>query len=177
MKYFIADTHFDHAKIIALANYPFANVEDMNETMVRNWNAVVKRGDVVYHLGDFGFGPNLERIFKRLNGQIHLICGNHDRNNVKYLFKRFASVRDLAGVKLGDYEAMLCHYPMQRWNKSHHGAFHLHGHCHGHLGSPYMRRLDVGAPVWDWTPISEEAVVEQLRWMPAHDHHLGGLCR
>ena len=54
--YLIGDTHFDHANIIRYCNRPFRNVQEMNETIVRNWNEIVKDKDTVYFLGDWTFG-------------------------------------------------------------------------------------------------------------------------
>jgi calcineurin-like phosphoesterase family protein len=55
----------------------------MNEKMIEYWNDRVGRGDIVYHLGDFGFGKEEEtkKIRFRLKGKIHLILGNHDYKN------------------------------------------------------------------------------------------------
>jgi len=58
----ISDTHFDHANILNFTDKVgkptrnFADVDEMNETMIANWNSVVKPGDKVYHLGDVLFG-------------------------------------------------------------------------------------------------------------------------
>ena len=54
--HFTADTHFNHANIIRYCRRPFGSVREMNEALVSNWNRVVAEDDVVYHLGDFGFG-------------------------------------------------------------------------------------------------------------------------
>ena len=51
MIYFTADTHFDHANIIRFCNRPFATVEEMNETLIANWNRKVHGNDTVYILG------------------------------------------------------------------------------------------------------------------------------
>ena len=72
MRYwFTSDTHFGHANIMKYCNRPFASVTEMDETLIANWNAVVRNGDTVFHLGDFAFCREtnaVERLLKRLNG-------------------------------------------------------------------------------------------------------------
>ena len=61
---------------------PFADVRDMDESLIRAWKAVVKPDDVVYHLGDFSLGlhdgDRVRSIFWRLMGRKILVLGNHD---------------------------------------------------------------------------------------------------
>lgn len=78
--YLIADTHFNHKRIIEYCKRPYSNVEEMNEDLIRKWNNVVSKNDIVIHVGDFGFGSfdELKDIFDRLNGNKYLVMGNHD---------------------------------------------------------------------------------------------------
>lgn len=86
-----SDTHFNHENILKFTDSdgnkvrPFTSVNEMNETLVDNWNSVVKPGDKVYHLGDVFFGSKDEfkTMWPRLNGSKRLIVGNHD--DVKFL--------------------------------------------------------------------------------------------
>ena len=73
--YFTSDTHFRHSRIIELCNRPFGDVEEMNEVMIANWNRVVGKDDIIFHLGDFCFGGSevWNSILDRLNGKIYLI--------------------------------------------------------------------------------------------------------
>ena len=94
MKYFTADTHFFHKELIhdtRFANRMFFSVNDMNNTIVENWNSVVNDNDTVYHLGDIALinskKEDLKRvleILKKLKGQIVFLKGNHDS---RVLFK------------------------------------------------------------------------------------------
>lgn len=43
--FFTSDTHFNHANIIRFCNRPFNDVEQMNETLIANWNRVVQPED------------------------------------------------------------------------------------------------------------------------------------
>ena len=78
--FLISDSHFGHKNIIKYCNRPFDNVEDMNSTLIKNWNSVVDNEDYVYRLGDFGLGTKDELIAigNKLNGHKILVMGNHD---------------------------------------------------------------------------------------------------
>ena len=149
--FFIADTHFGHAHIIELCKRPFATVEEMNDCLVDNSNALVGPRDLVYNEADFSFskpGPYLDQ----LNGQIFLITCNHDRKRLNEAAKRrFAAVTPFAEVTVNNQEITLCHYALRVWNKSHHGTWHLYGHSHGSLADdPHALILDVGVDCWWW---------------------------
>jgi predicted NUDIX family phosphoesterase len=79
--FFTADTHFGHRNVINYSKRPFRDIEEMDEALIANWNAVIRPGDLVYHLGDFAL-CDVERATKivaRLVGQKYLVFGNHDK--------------------------------------------------------------------------------------------------
>lgn len=153
--FFVSDTHFNHTNIIKYSNRPFRDIEEMNAQMIKNYCAVVKPEDTVYHLGDFSFGGK-EKIVKSLGvwgslpGEKHLLLGNHDY----YLYhgklredfdKAFASVRDFRPIKVGNTQIILCHYSFQVWDGSHKGVYNLYGHSHGTLeDKPTLLSMDAG---------------------------------
>ena len=51
--YIISDTHFNHENIIKYCNRPFKDINEMNDAIIDNWNRIVKKDEIVYHLGDF----------------------------------------------------------------------------------------------------------------------------
>jgi calcineurin-like phosphoesterase family protein len=101
-----SDSHFFHTNVIRYCGRPFTtnldnfikdsasvgyedaekkaaaiqkDVVEMNDAMVRNWNAVVSPEDIVYHLGDFAFAARaVEYYTPLLNGKKILVLGNHD---------------------------------------------------------------------------------------------------
>ena len=85
MIYFTSDTHFNHTNIIRYCNRPFNCVDEMNNSLVQNWNKIITNNDVVYHLGDLALGMKEQAndLIKKLKGTIYLIRGNHDNWSLK----------------------------------------------------------------------------------------------
>lgn len=48
MNYYIVDLHLGHANAIGFDGRPFADVMEMNKTLIRRWNSTVGRADTVY---------------------------------------------------------------------------------------------------------------------------------
>lgn len=166
--FFTADTHGGHDNIRAYCKRPYASVEEMDEALIANWNAIVRPTDTVWHLGDVGFFRDMragKRFLQALHGTIHLVKGNHDRK-LGELASRFASIRDLTSITVNDTQRpggkqyiVLCHYPLRSWDRSFHGSWMLHGHTHGSLPpEPGALTLDVGVDCHYYRPISYEEV-------------------
>lgn len=130
-KFYISDLHIGHTNIIRHDNRPFANMYEMENVIIHNWNAVVKQNDEVYVLGDMFWKPaDALRILPQLKGQKYLIMGNHDKVN-DMICKYFKEVYSF-GVDIKDNGRLvvLCHYPIAHWKNADHGAIHLYGHIH-----------------------------------------------
>ena len=130
---YIADLHFDSADIIAYDNRPFDSVEEMNETLIQNWNSVVREEDLTWILGDccVGDAGRWREILSRLRGRKALILGNHDDPEavraVRDCFEEISEYRETedTGRKL-----VLCHYPILAFRDHYFGWTHLYGHVH-----------------------------------------------
>ena len=128
--WFTSDTHFYHQNIIKYCNRPWATAEEMTEGMIARWNSVVGENDKVFHLGDFSFGnrAKVEAAFKRLNGKIDLVMGNHDRLRVKDYYEiGFHRVYDKPILFANFF--ILSHAPIQ-WVKDGDVYANLFGHVH-----------------------------------------------
>ena len=47
MNYYISDVHIANANAIKFDNRPFADVNEMNNAIIENWNSRVKSNDTV----------------------------------------------------------------------------------------------------------------------------------
>lgn len=160
--FFTGDTHFFHHNIIKFSNRPYQSVWEMNEALIDNWNERVALNDTIYHLGDVTW-KNPEEVLPRLNGKIILIKGNHDHKIEKLKKNGIREVHDYLELKIGFRFFVLFHYPIERWNRGHYGAIHLHGHSHG-MCDAKTGRLDVGVDCTDYKPIHVDEVVERITY-------------
>lgn len=165
--YLTADTHFGHASIITSCNRLWATTEEMDEALIERWNAVVHPRDVVWHLGDFGYGSpeRLASLFGRLNGDKRLILGNHDvdkKGQVSKALRALPWTRVAHGAEIThqDQRIVLDHYAGLAWSAQHYGAFLAFGHSHGKLAA-LPGSVDVGVDAQGYAPISVEEFIRQ----------------
>lgn len=136
MNYFISDLHFGHKNVLAFDNRPFDNIEQHDNALIRNWNNAVNIDDDVYILGDISWhnATRTLEIFNTLNGNLHLIKGNHDIKLLKGrdLRERFVEITDYKELSLedGGKKIVLSHYPIPCFNHRYEGWIHLYGHVH-----------------------------------------------
>lgn len=159
---FTSDTHFRHRNVIKYCNRPWETTAEMDEAMIDQWNSQVEPGDDVYHLGDVGIGKGMaldERLISRLNGNKHLVLGNHDamfntmhknpdcvethaKVAAKYLKAGWCSVDIIKYMMLSDgTHVVMTHLPpdnsmdnrYSKYKVSNNPAFnYVHGHLHAH---------------------------------------------
>lgn len=174
--WFTSDTHYGHANVIRFCSRPFATVEEMNAELLRRHNALVSPDDVVYHLGDFIWSTRREvwtAILDQLNGRFRVVRGNHDIPLRKATFShpKIEWVQDYHEMKIDGRKVVLCHFPIGSWNRAMHGAWMLHGHCHGSYehGLPRSREhglvADVGVDCWAYAPVSPAELADHFDGM------------
>lgn len=160
--WFTSDHHFSHANILKYTNRPFADTDEMNRALVKNYKEKVKPTDQVYFLGDFAFG-NHEKILRLLPGVKYLIRGNHDQkiSDAKFLQWGFHFIKDVYELKLPNekFGIWLSHYAHLTWPKKHFGNWHLFGHSHGKIIGQRLS-ADVGVDCWNYYPVSLEELKE-----------------
>jgi len=182
MIYVTSDHHFGHDNVRAYANRPFASVEEMDATMIENWNAIIRDDDTVLHLGDFTLGgwQQASHYFKQLNGHIKVL-GNpwhHDKRWLNYRMHgrsghAVAILPPIHVLELKEYgdgkyplTVVLSHWPIARWPRKHYGSVHLYGHTHQHCVDLGPRAINVCVEQTDYYPISLTNLVESALMEP-----------
>lgn len=133
--FYISGLHFGHQNILSFDNRPFYSVEENDNTIIKNWNNAVGVDDDVYVLGDISWYNSTKtiEIFKGLNGNKHLIIGNHDSKLLKNAkmreqFVEIANYKEITDDKGNGL--VLCHYPILAFKNHYYNWWHFYGHVH-----------------------------------------------
>ncbi len=173
-----SDTHFCHDQPFIWQKRGFSNIDEMDETLVANWNSVVGEDDEVYHLGDvfLNGGENYEKagaILRRLHGSIRLITGNHDTDRkLDYLRENipaFVSIQRTEWIRWRKHTVVLSHFPVITGNAGttslHSATYCLFGHTHQTVdfteGLPFA--CHVGVDSHGLKPVPLDDIMMELR--------------
>lgn len=156
MIYFTSDFHFGHNLIIEYCERPFKNINHMDKVLIENYNSIVTNDDTVFILGDFTMSNNrevIERYCRKLNGNKHLILGNHDRAKAFcYVDCGFCSVH--TSFPLEEHNILMVHDPaLSDVGKAMGYNRILCGHSHNFFKF-HNNVLNVGVDQFDFRPIS-----------------------
>ena len=181
MIWFTSDFHFGHENIIKYCNRPFSSVEEMDEALIRRWNDTVGVDDEVFFLGDFSMSPKVIDLVGLLNGDVHLIAGNHDscwkKGRLKeaatqrFLDAGFDSVATSGEITIGNRTLLMSHFPFERdarhgdryaeFAPKDNGEWLLCGHVHDSW-KVQRRQINVGIDAWGGRLVSTEDIAEVM---------------
>lgn len=147
MNYYISDLHIGHANAIKFDNRPFADVNEMNNAIIENWNSRVKSNDTVYILGDFIWAKESEWPYfvGPLAGNKVLIRGNHDpRQFSRTVRNMFQDITNLKEIKDDGKHIVMCHYPIPFFRAGFSDtAYMLYGHVHRTKEYEYLTEMSL----------------------------------
>jgi len=112
--WFISDIHFGHANAIVHTNRPFKDIDEMKETIISNWNKVVKPKDLCIFVGDIFFYHSKNQMVEtmgRMNGRKVLVRGNHDQKPRQMMNAGFEICVEEMSMKIADEKVLISHYP------------------------------------------------------------------
>lgn len=161
-KYLISDTHFGHNNVLDFERFQFKTIEEHDEYIIKKWNSIIKKDDIVYHLGDVALSSrtSLKDTISRLNGYKILIKGNHDKNtNNFYLRIGFNEVYSHP-IYIQD-NIILSHQPLlEGYNNTY--IINVHGHLHGSILS-LDNYICVAVDQINYEPVNLKYILEKAR--------------
>lgn len=171
-KYVCADLHLQHKNIVSLCRPEFKSIEEHDAYVIKQYNSVVGKDDLVYILGDVGFTPRdtLAKLVRQLNGRKILIVGNHDRlKDNEYISMGFIEV--IRHPIFYNNNIILSHIPVEECYNSRY-TICVHGHLHKNILS-LRNFFNVNVELNNYLPINMEVferkaqeMCVQKRWQP-----------
>ena len=174
-----SDWHFNHSRAFIYEPRGFQSVEEMNEAIVERHNSLVQPGDEIYVLGDLCLGggeadvaQKNKELIERMNGNLHIILGNHD---TPARIKMYAMCKNVIDIKYADmihyngYHFYLSHFPTLTGNLEKESlkqcTCNLFGHTHQcnnfFEDRPYM--YHVGTDSHNCYPVLLDDVIEEMK--------------
>ena len=136
----------------------------MNYQLIENWNSVVQREDVVYHLGDFGFLPakQTREVIDCLNGKITLIIGNHDTR--QFLLHDRVQIVPKLTLQLFETVVTMSHYPEVVAKEADEIGFcgHIHNQWRSWETPDSKLIYNLGVDVWDYHPVNLKDIEDDM---------------
>lgn len=177
--FFTADLHLGHEKTCTVFEghdgrplRPFANADEMDEELIKRWNARVGARDTTYVLGDVCIDIGNLWKMDRFNGRKILVPGNHDKAPARRYLEHFDDIVAYKVFKTkGRYDRFVAtHVPihpemLKRWGAN------VHGHLHSNIVMrPQGTRrevmnenyLCVSVEQTDYAPLSLDEVIARL---------------
>lgn len=177
MIYFTSDPHFGHDRAFIYGPRGFGNIQEHDNTIIENWNKVVKPEDTVYLLGDVALkdNDNALKCVNSLNGNIMLIRGNHDTQIRWDMYSDKTLCPNITILGYADllnykgYHLYMSHFPTMTGNLEKESlkkcTCNLFGHTHQkakfYNDLPYL--FHVGVDSNNCTPISIDEVIENMK--------------
>lgn len=167
-----SDLHFGHKNILDFCKRPFADIKEMSEKLIENWNSVVGEDDIVLDTGDvlwFDGRHDAKRVLEKLNGKHYIIQGNHDRKQTFELCNptKISVLESEAQVWIEGLdcekkvvELFLSHCPMMTWPHRGYGVPNFFGHIHTKEG---IENMDSDLPLW---PLQYDIGVDNNNYRP-----------
>lgn len=114
----VSDWHFAHDKSFIWEARGFKSSLEHDNAVISNHNSVVAPNDIVWFCGDAMLGSNQEyglECISRLNGQIHMIRGNHDTDQKVAKYLTLPNVVEAGKwadmIKKGKFSFYISHFP------------------------------------------------------------------
>lgn len=173
MIYYTADLHLGHDNVLRFDKRPFESAEEMDRTLIANWNSRVTEEDQVYIAGDLIYKSKkpAEWYLNQLRGIKYLVIGNHEKAVLESEEARncFAAIDKMMHITDGQHQICMCHFPIVEWNGYFRGHYHIYGHIHNARNRAYEvmkeepRALNAGCMINQYMPVTFEELAANNR--------------
>jgi calcineurin-like phosphoesterase family protein len=134
----------------------------MDSEIIKKWNQVVSKKDLVIHLGDFSLTnkENTKKIFNKLNGKKWLILGNHDKHRSLNWWQDIGFERIFEFPVIYKDFYILSHQPV--YMNATMPYVNIHGHTHSKcFADPFF--INVSVEVVNYQPVLFTDIVNRLK--------------
>jgi calcineurin-like phosphoesterase family protein len=158
MSYFLtSDWHLNETRIGPDFNpffRPFKSIQEQNETIINNCNAMVGKKDTLIHVGDVSIDAEGVNLLSQINCKNKiLIIGNYDEDKLDLLKPHFKEIHETLDIKINKVKYHINHYP----NKALPNVMNIVGHIHG-LWKVQPNMINVGVDAWNYEPLDEKRI-------------------
>ena len=173
--YLTSDLHLGHDREFIWKVRGFNSVQEMNEAYVERWNSVIDNEDDVYVLGDLMLGNNDIGMsyLNQLNGNIHIVLGNHDTPSRQALYRGYGrkvvEIQWAIMLTYKKYHFFMTHFPCMTGNLEKESlkqmTLNLYGHTHQRSNfyedRPYM--YHVGVDSHNGYPVLLDDIIQEMK--------------
>lgn len=133
----MSDLHLGHDRDFVWAKRGFSNVQEHNETLIKNIRTCVGENDEFFILGDLTLGDldAAAPLLRQIPGHVHVILGNHDtERRIEFYQSLGWDVQFSTIIRWGKYRFYLSHYPTDCANQDEDklslATLSIYGHTH-----------------------------------------------
>ena len=166
-----SDLHLGHRNILSFERnnlndngFYFNTIEEYNDMVIRRINSSVDEQDILYILGDFGFGTTEEitKWVSQINGYKVLILGNHDHFSVKQALEMGfnEAYQGPYFLKEGKGMILMAHEPPIEAKENPYIAYCFYGHLHDMVVT-YPNYINVNVDINHYKPINLSKYIQK----------------
>jgi calcineurin-like phosphoesterase family protein len=154
-----SNQQFGRPSAIKKFKRPFESVEEMNKVLIEAWNSVVKKEDIVYVLGNFGWDPETtEECINKLNGRVHLLLGEEDAAAIE--ISELSDTTDkltISDKQIDVYQKsgiVFSYWPLEEWPKRRKGYINAFGYPSNKFKTDHKKGvINVNCDSWNFKPV------------------------
>ena len=165
--FFTSDLHLGHANLREFRNdvhgKSFAEVSDVDQWLLAQWNSVVRHNDLVWVLGDVAWSVSDLEWLHLMNGRKRLVLGNHDAEGRGMTINDYLPYFESVHGAIRKYKIVMTHVPIHPQELVYRWTCNVHGHIHHKerlIDDP--RYINVNVDVRGGMPISLNQLREEI---------------